>query len=152
MSRSREYGADQSGAELTQDPEGLASALERLDAVNKQLQAQRGGMFRRGRQPAQQPVPAAMAHLYTVSPLVGRRGPAIQHPPSHRRASPEVAQLPRRVATGPLGGHPIPVSPAPGPLPGAGHHPGRDPSVGPRHQSPPTRSGRERKNISPAWT
>jgi heat shock protein HtpX len=82
VSRSREYGADQSGAELTQDPEGLASALERLDAVNKELQAQRGGMFRRGRQPAQQPVPAAMAHLYTVSPLSGGAGQLFStHPP-----------------------------------------------------------------------
>ncbi len=84
VSRSREYGADLSGAELTQDPEGLASALERLDAVNQQLQAQRGGLFRRGRRTAQQPVPAAMAHLYTVNPLGGRRRPPLQHPPSHR--------------------------------------------------------------------
>jgi heat shock protein HtpX len=68
VSRSREYGADRSGAALTGDPEGLAQALERLDGINAQLRAQRGGLLRRGRaQP--QPVPAATAHLYTVSPL-----------------------------------------------------------------------------------
>lgn len=86
VSRSREYGADRSGAELTQDPEGLASALERLDAVNTELQAQRGGMFRRGRQPAQQPVPAVMAHLYTVNPLAGGAGALFStHPPIAER-------------------------------------------------------------------
>jgi len=86
VSRSREFGADASGAELTHDPEGLASALERLDAVNRELLAQRGGMFRRGRQPSQQPVPAAMAHLYTVNPLSGGAGQLFStHPPIAER-------------------------------------------------------------------
>jgi len=86
VSRSREYGADRSGAELTQDPEGLASALERLESVNKELQAQRGGILRRGRGPAQQPVPAVMAHLYTVSPLSGGAGQLFStHPPIAER-------------------------------------------------------------------
>jgi heat shock protein HtpX len=68
VSRSREYGADRSGASLTNDPEGLAQALERLDMVNQAARASRGGLFGRGR-PQPQPVPAATAHLYTVSPL-----------------------------------------------------------------------------------
>lgn len=80
VSRDREYGADRSGATLTHDPEGLASALERLDAVSQQLRASRGGMFGRRRQ--QQPVPAAMAHLYTVNPLGGSAGSLFStHPP-----------------------------------------------------------------------
>jgi heat shock protein HtpX len=86
VSRSREYGADRSGAAMTHDPEGLASALERLDWVNKELRQQRGGLFgRRGRQPA--PVPAATAHLYTVSPLSadGLGGLFATHPPIPER-------------------------------------------------------------------
>jgi heat shock protein HtpX len=86
VSRSREYGADTSGAELTQDPEGLASALERLDSVNQRLQAERGGILRRGRPQAQRPVPAAMAHLYTVNPLGGSAGTLFStHPPIAER-------------------------------------------------------------------
>jgi len=86
VSRAREYGADTSGAELTQDPEGLASALERLDSVNRQLQAERGGLLRRGRPAAQRPVPAAMAHLYTVNPLGGSAGTLFStHPPIAER-------------------------------------------------------------------
>jgi heat shock protein HtpX len=65
VSRSREYGADTSGAHLTGDPEGLASALERLEAVNTGIRS-RPGIFGRRRP---QPVPAATAHLYTVNPL-----------------------------------------------------------------------------------
>ena len=85
VSRSREYGADQSGAALTADPEGLATALETLERSNEQLRAQRGGLFRRGqRQP--QPVPAATAHLYTVSPLAGGAGSLFStHPPIAER-------------------------------------------------------------------
>lgn len=84
VSRDREYGADRSGATLTHDPEGLASALERLDAVSQQLRASRGGMFGRRRQQA--PVPAAMAHLYTVSPLGGSAGSLFStHPPIAER-------------------------------------------------------------------
>jgi len=84
VSRDREYGADRSGAALTHDPEGLASALERLDAVSQQLRASRGGMF--GRRRRQEPVPAAMAHLYTVNPLGGSAGSLFStHPPIAER-------------------------------------------------------------------
>ncbi len=83
VSRDREFGADRSGATLTHDPEGLASALERLDAVSQQMRAQRG-MF--GRRRRQEPVPAAMAHLYTVSPLGGSAGSLFStHPPIAER-------------------------------------------------------------------
>lgn len=98
VSRSREYGADSSGAVLTQDPEGLASALEVLDGANERLRAERGGRFGRRdgrRQP--QPVPAATAHLYTVSPLAGGAGTLFStHPPISDR----VQRLRRMARTG----------------------------------------------------
>ena len=101
VSRSREYGADGSGAALTGDPEGLAQALERLESANRQsgLRARvaqrmpsRGG----GRAPA--PAPAAnpaFASLYIVNPLSGRQlaGLFSTHPPIEDR----VARL-RRMA------------------------------------------------------
>ncbi|MFO1540883.1 MAG: M48 family metalloprotease [Chloroflexota bacterium] len=85
VSRSREYGADFSGARLTGDPDGLADALETLEAESERLRAERGGFLSRGRRggaPAPAPVPAATAHLYTVSPLAGGVGTLFStHPP-----------------------------------------------------------------------
>ncbi len=54
ISRAREYGADDSGARLTGNPHGLASALEKLEAAAKA-----------------HPLPAnpATAHLFIVNPL-----------------------------------------------------------------------------------
>jgi heat shock protein HtpX len=99
VSRSREYGADGSGAQLTGDPEGLAQALERLEAANRQtgLRARiaermpsRGGS--RAPAPAANP---AFASLYIVNPLSGRQvaGLFSTHPPIEDR----VARL-RRMA------------------------------------------------------
>lgn len=106
VSRSREYGADGSGAALTGDPEGLAQALERLEAANRQhgLRARltqrvptRGG---RGN-PSPAPAPAAnpaFASLYIVNPLSGRQlsGLFSTHPPIEDR----VARL-RRMSRAP---------------------------------------------------
>ena len=97
VSRSREYGADGSGAALTGDPEGLAQALERLEAANRQhgLRARltqrmptRGG---RGN-PSPAPAPAAnpaFASLYIVNPLSGRQlsGLFSTHPPIEDRVA-----------------------------------------------------------------
>jgi len=81
VSRGREYRADSTGAGLTGDPEGLARALERLEAAN-----QRQGLLGRlrGRTPAPQPAAnPAFAHLYIVNPLSGRSVGTLfsTHPP-----------------------------------------------------------------------
>jgi heat shock protein HtpX len=57
VSRSREYQADASGAKLTRDPNGLASALGKLGQASKMI-----------------PMNAspATAHLFIVNPLSGR--------------------------------------------------------------------------------
>jgi heat shock protein HtpX len=86
VSRGREYGADASGAALTGDPEGLAQALERLDAASRQQQGLRGRFGRRAPQP-QPAMNRAFAHLYIVNPLSGRDlgGLFSTHPPLAER-------------------------------------------------------------------
>ena len=96
VSRGREYGADTSGAALTGDPEGLAQALERLEAANERtglrarFMRQMPGRHAPGHAPA--PVPAAnpaFAHLYIVNPLSGRSvaGLFSTHPPVAERVA-----------------------------------------------------------------
>jgi heat shock protein HtpX len=58
ISRSREYLADETGAGLTGDPEGLARALEKLHTVAHRVPAH---------------VEPATASLFIVNPLAGRR-------------------------------------------------------------------------------
>lgn len=76
LSRSREYEADRSGAELVGDPEPLARALLRLEAA-----AQRTPMH----------VSPAQASAYIVNPLTGRtaRFSALfqTHPPTAERVA-----------------------------------------------------------------
>ena len=75
ISRSREYGADQSGAALTGDPEALARALARLE----QTQAVRPYPF----------AGPATAHLFIVNPLRGTAATLMNlfstHPPIEER-------------------------------------------------------------------
>lgn len=54
ISRSREYEADHTGAEITGNPMGLARALDKIDKYSKRLPMQ---------------VPPSMAHLYCAQPL-----------------------------------------------------------------------------------
>jgi heat shock protein HtpX len=95
VSRGREYGADQSGAAITGDPEGLAQALEQLDAASKRQTGLLGRIGQRlpgrgGQAPA--PAPAAnpaFAHLYIVNPLSGRDVGRLfsTHPPIEERVA-----------------------------------------------------------------
>lgn len=59
ISRSREYGADERGAQLTGDPEGLARALEKLHVGAARIPAH---------------VEPATASLFIVNPLFGQGG------------------------------------------------------------------------------
>lgn len=72
VSRSREFQADESGAMLSQDPEGLASALLKLETASRRVPA---------------PVNPAQAHLFIVNPL--RAGGVATlfstHPPTGER-------------------------------------------------------------------
>lgn len=90
VSRSREYQADQSGAELSRDPLALASALGKLEAASRQV-------------PAPAAVGPAEAHLFIVNPLAGRRVEFANlfstHPPTAQRIA-RLQQLAARAATG----------------------------------------------------
>ena len=73
VSRSREYAADASGAEMTGDPEPLAEALLQLEAQNEA-------------RPANDAAPST-AHLFIVNPLHGRSFASLlsTHPPIEDR-------------------------------------------------------------------
>lgn len=79
ISRAREFEADADGAEISQDPEALASALQRIE-----MGARRVPMN----------VPESTAHLFIANPFAGMRGAKLMstHPPTEER----VARLLRR--------------------------------------------------------
>jgi len=72
ISRSREFAADATGAQIAGQPYGLARALEKLDAYSKRL-----------------PMPAtqATAHMFIVAPFTGRSFLTLfsTHPPIEER-------------------------------------------------------------------
>ena len=72
VSRSREYQADESGAILSQDPEALASALQKLEEYAKRVPVQ---------------LNPAQAHLFIVNPLRGHGVSSLfsTHPPTAER-------------------------------------------------------------------
>ncbi len=73
ISRSREYEADRSGAELAGDPEGLARSLQKLEAANKRIPL---------------PVPDTQSSLFIVQPLTGGFGKLFStHPPTEERVA-----------------------------------------------------------------
>ncbi len=72
ISRTREYAADRAGARMSGDPEGLASALEKLGFASERI-----------------PMDASpqTAHFFIVNPLSGRSmaGLFTTHPPLEER-------------------------------------------------------------------
>ena len=70
ISRSREYGADESGAHLTGNPYALASALAKLDAYSKRVPMQAS---------------PSTAHLWIVQPRLNWGNLFSTHPPIPKR-------------------------------------------------------------------
>jgi heat shock protein HtpX len=79
ISRSREYGADDTGAELSRDPLALASALRKLESYSKRIPL---------------PVNPSVSPLFIVQPLIpgGLGGLFSTHPPIEAR----IARLEQR--------------------------------------------------------
>ncbi|HEV8254675.1 MAG TPA: zinc metalloprotease HtpX [Vicinamibacteria bacterium] len=73
VSRSREYGADETGAKLVGYPQGLIGALQKLQAASQRI-------------PMRLATPAT-AHLFIVNPLTGRAFMSLfsTHPPLEER-------------------------------------------------------------------
>jgi heat shock protein HtpX len=84
ISRSREYVADAEGAAIAGSPEGLISALQKLESFARRI-------------PLQQPNPA-MNNMFIVEPFVGKALTNLfaTHPPTERRVA-ELAKLRGRV-------------------------------------------------------
>lgn len=104
ISRGREYEADRTGAEISGDPQALASALQKIEAYAK------GGYFN----PDAERNPAT-AHMFIINPLAGGKGDSLfsTHPATHNRvealmsmAGQARAAVPERRATA------VPVTPA----------------------------------------
>jgi heat shock protein HtpX len=76
ISRSREYLADETGARLSNNPLGLASALEKLTLASKRVPMQAG--------PA---TAQATSHLFIVNPFSGKSLMSLfsTHPPAEER-------------------------------------------------------------------
>ncbi|MBN1125188.1 MAG: zinc metalloprotease HtpX [Sedimentisphaerales bacterium] len=72
ISRSREYEADREGAEITGTGMGLANALRKLDAANRQIPL---------------PVPDSQSNMFIVAPLTGSHFMKLfsTHPPIEER-------------------------------------------------------------------
>ena len=74
ISRSREFGADRTGAEVGGDPQALASALEKLEAYSRHIPL---------------PVNPAVSHMFIVKPITGFSMQSLfsSHPPTEQRVA-----------------------------------------------------------------
>ncbi len=74
ISRSREFAADQGGAEIAGRPDGLAAALQKIEAAARR-----------------KPLPAnpATAHMFIVKPFSGQGVMSLfrTHPPTEERVA-----------------------------------------------------------------
>lgn len=74
ISRTREFKADATGADMVGHPAGLASALRRLEQANQRVP------------PQASPASTATAHMYIVKPFAGGMGKLFStHPPMEQR-------------------------------------------------------------------
>jgi heat shock protein HtpX len=89
ISRTREYEADRIGAEISGDPRGLASALDKISAYAHRIPNE-----------AAEAAPA-LAHLYIVNPLSGRRMDNLfsSHPATENRIEALLAMTAGRSAS-----------------------------------------------------
>ena len=78
ISRGREYEADKGGAEISGDPEALASALQKIEQIAH------GGRGAVNEQAERNP---ATAHMFIINPLNGKGGDKLfsTHPATHNR-------------------------------------------------------------------
>lgn len=90
ISRSREFVADHDGAVIAGSPDGLASALRKLEAMSSRV-------------PLQQPNPA-MNNLFIVEPMMGKSITNLfaSHPPTEKRLAALAAQREEMAASGQL--------------------------------------------------
>lgn len=96
ISRSREFGADRTGAEVGGDPEALASALEKLDAYSRHIPL---------------PVNPAASHMFIVKPLTGFSMQSLfsSHPPTEQRVA-RLRQIARQIRVQPTAEHGLKTS------------------------------------------
>lgn len=96
ISRSREFGADRTGAEVGGDPEALASALEKLEAYSRQIPL---------------PVNPAASHMFIVKPLTGFSMQSLfnSHPPTEQRVA-RLRQIARQIRVHPTVEHGLKTS------------------------------------------
>lgn len=103
ISRGREYEADRAGAEISGDPEALASALQKIEAYAK------GGYFN----PDAERNPAT-AHMFIINPLAGGKGDSLfsTHPATHNRIEALLGMAGgARVGANPPRGTSVPLTP-----------------------------------------